>query len=187
VTVISLDGKEHLSDLFNKLRSGRHLCADDGPLYLALRADYATYRTLFAALGFELREHERGFYYFRATDDLGKEAAQFAVFFFVLVEAWGDAGKDLEASAFDPAGHALSELPHLTRDSWRQCMTEAGVSSADELTKVVQSMDRLGFTERIGDDRFRFRAPAWRFFDLCAEVLAESERPTIAETPEEGA
>jgi hypothetical protein len=120
--------------------------------------------------------HERGFYYFRSTDELGKEATQLAVFFFVLVEAWGDAGKDLAATVFDPAGHSVSDLPHLGRDSWRRCMAEAGADNVDDLTKVLQRMDRLGFTERVGNERFRFRPPAWRFLDLCLEVLADSER-----------
>jgi hypothetical protein len=175
MSVVELDGKHHLPELFDKLRSGRHLSADDGALYLALRTDFAEYRALFEAIGFDLVEHERGFYYFRSTDDLGKEATQLAVFFFVLVEAWGDAGKDLEATAFDPAGHALSALPHMSRDSWRRCLAEAGIANDDEIAKVVQRMERLGFTERLADDRFRFRTPVWRFFDLCRDVLAEAE------------
>jgi hypothetical protein len=173
---INLDGKEHLPELFDKLRSGRHLSADDGPLYMALRVEYASYRALFTAVGFDLIEHERQFYYFRSTEELGKEATQLAVFFFVLVEAWGDAGKDLAATAFDPAGHAVPDMPHLRRDSWRRCMAEAGVGTDEELARVVQRMDRLGFVERIAEDRFRFRPPAWRFFDLCLEVLVDSER-----------
>lgn len=176
LTVLNLEGKEHLPELFDKLRSGRHLCADDGPVYLSLRAEYSTYRMLFGALGFELIEHERGFYYFRSTEELGKEATQLAVFFFVLVEAWGDAGKDLAVTAFDPGGHALSDLPHMSRDSWRRCMAEAGVGTTDELGRVVLRLERLGFTERIAEDRFRFRPPAWRFLDLCLDVLADSER-----------
>ena len=38
----------------------------------------ATYRTLFAALGFDLVEHDRGFYYFQSAEELGKEATQIA-------------------------------------------------------------------------------------------------------------
>ena len=36
-------------------------------------------------MGFDLIAHERQFYYFRSTEELGKEATQLAVFFFVLV------------------------------------------------------------------------------------------------------
>lgn len=187
MSALDLEGKDHLPELFDKLRSGRHLSADDGPLYLALRADFAAYRALFEAIGFDLVEHERGFYFFRSTEDLGKEATQLAVFFFVLLEAWGDAGKDLHAATFDPAGHAVSDLPHMTLDSWRRCMAEAGVSTDEELGKLVQRMDRLGFTAWLSGDRFRFRSPAWRFFDLCAEVLAEAESPPRVPDPGEGA
>lgn len=182
MSVLDLEAKAHLPELFDKLRAGRHLSAGDGALYLALRSDFATYRAVFEAIGFELVEHERGFYYFRSTEDLGKEATQLAVFFFVLVEAWGDAGRDIEATACDPAGHAVSHLPHMTRDSWRRCMAEAGVSTEEDLAKLVQRMDRLGFSERFGDDRFRFLPPVWRFFDLCREVLADAEsRAQVAE------
>jgi len=184
MSVVDLEDKAHLPELFDRLRSGRHLCADDGPLYLALRVDYATYRTLFAALGFDLVEHDRGFYYFQSSEELGKEATQIAVFFFVLVEAWGDAGKDLEATTFDPAGHAVAELPHMTRESWRCCMAEANVSTEEELSNVVRKLERYGFTERLDDDRFRFRSPAWRFFDLCREVWKETEE-TVAPNDEE--
>lgn len=171
----SLADQPHLKDAFNLLRAGKHLSADDGPVFLALRADYEAYRTLFGALGFDLVQHDRGFYYFQSAEELGKEAAQLVVFFFVLVEAWGDAGRDLEATAFEPGGHGLDDLPHFSRESWRACMTEAGVPDAAELGNLVKKLERYGFTERVGEDRFRFRTPAWRFFDLCLDVWEESE------------
>lgn len=173
--MIDLEGKLHLADLFDRLRSGRHVCADDGPPYLALRADYAMHRDLFGALGFRLVEHERGFYYFQSDAELGKEATELAVFFFVLVEAWGDAGRDIERTAFDPGGHQVAELPHLTRESWRRCMAEAGVPDSDALADTVRKLDRYGFAERLDDFRFRFRTPAWRFLDLCADVWREAQ------------
>lgn len=164
----------HLQEIFDRLRGGRHLCADDGVLYTSLRERPAEYRRLFAALGFDLVDHDRGFCYFRADGELGKEASAQAVFFFVLVEAWSDQGLDLQAKVFDPAGHRHDELPHFGREGWRACMAEAGVKEAD-LSDVLRRLERLGFSERIDDERFRFRAPAWRFLDLCREVLEEEE------------
>lgn len=172
---VDLDALHHIGELFDKLRSGRHLCADDGPLYLALRTEFEAYHAIFAALGFELVQHERGFCYFRSDAELGKEATLLAVFFFVLVEAWGDAGLDIEATAFDAAGLRVADLPHLSRESWRRCMAEAGATTAEDLAEVVRRLDRHGFAERTDGDRFRFRAPAWRFFDLCRDVWQESE------------
>jgi hypothetical protein len=166
-----LQGLPHLPELFERLRSGRHICADDGPLYLALRAEVGSYRALFEALGFDLVGHDRGFYYFLSGEDLGKEASQLAAFFFILVEAWGDAGKDLEATAFGAAGHRLADLPHLSRDRWRRLMAEANVTNEEELSNLIRRLERYGFAERLADDRFRFRTPVWRFLDLCFEVL----------------
>ncbi len=171
----SLADLTHLQDLFERLRSGRHVCAEDGALYLALRDRMSDYTRLFAALGFDLVDHARGFCYFRSDADLGKEASAQAVFFFVLVEAWSDDGRDLEDTVFDTAGHRIAELPHFTRESWRACMAEVGIPTPDALTDVLKRMERLGFTERIDDERFRFRVAAWRFLDLCRDVLEEHE------------
>ena len=172
-----LDGLVHLPLLFDKLRSGRHISVSDDHLFLALRSNFAGYETLFGALGFTLVRHERGFYYFQSPEDLGKGASKMAVFFFVLVEAWGDDGRDLEEVAFDEKGHALAELPHFTREGWRQCLTDAELSTDDDLAQVVRRMEQYGFAERINEgSRFRFLMPAWRFFDLCLDVLrSESE------------
>ena len=73
---VDLDDLTHLSELFTKLRSGRHLCVEDGPLYLSLRANYERYEAIFRALGFELVQHHREFYYFQSDADLAKESAR---------------------------------------------------------------------------------------------------------------
>lgn len=162
----------HLSELFTKLRSGRHLCAEDGPLYLALRANYERYDAIFGALGFALVQHPREFYYFQSDGELAKEATRVAVFFFILVQWWGDLGKDIEAEAFRPQGYELSDFPHFAHDTWRHAMEQSGTKDATQLPEVVKHLDRLGYIERTGEDRFRFRAPAWRFLDLCRDVHA---------------
>lgn len=185
MNVDAILAKPHLDGIFNLLRSGKHLSVDDGPLYLELRAEYGQYRHLFKALGFDLVNHERGFYYFRSGDDVHKEATHLVVFFFVLVEWWGDGGHDLEAVAFDAGGHSLADLPHFSRESWRACMEEAGVPNEDELANVVKRLERYGFAQRIGEERFRFLTPAWRFFDLCREVWQESANANDASVAEE--
>jgi len=170
----NLDELPHLSDIFQKLRGGKHLCADDGPLFIALNAHYERFAAFFKAIGFDLVKHERGFCYFQAEAELGKEASQLAVFFFVLMEAWGDAGKDVEETAFALSGHRCSELPHLSRESWRQCMAEAGIEDKNKMIGLIRRMERYGFTEWLDDDSFRFRTPAWRFFDLCNDIAKEA-------------
>lgn len=183
---IDLNALKHLSDIFDSLRKGQHLCADDGPLFNELHNQYGSYSVLFKSLGFDLVKHSRGFYYFRSEAELGKEATQLAVFFFILVEAWSDAGQDIEAVAFNPVGHRLSELPHFTRESWRQCMTDAGIEGKPGLSELVRRMKNYGFTERIDDELFRFRTPTWRFFDLCHDIWQENAAATKTDEDESG-
>lgn len=49
-------------------------------------------------------------------------------------------------------------------------MAEAGIEDRNKLLGLLRRMERYGFTEWIDDDSFRFRTPAWRFFDLCDEI-----------------
>lgn len=174
----------HLGDIFTGLKNGGHLCADDGPAFFALRDDASNYQKLFKALGFELVEHPRGFYYFKGDADLTKEATKIVVFFFVQVDAWGDQGVDLEFAAFQETGIRLDSLPHFTRPGWRTCLSEAEITDVAGLAAVVRDLIRLGFAERIDEETFRFRTPAWRLFDLCSELGRESEAAKAAE-PEE--
>lgn len=180
---IDLDQLPHLSELFERLRSGRHLCEEDDPLFSALHSRQESFAALFGALGFDLVKHDRGFYYFRAEAELGKEASALAVFFFVLVEAWSDAGQDIGETIFAPAGHRCSDLPHFKRESWKQCMAEAGIETDAALNDLVRRMKGYGFTDRIDDDRFRFRTPVWRFLDLCNDIWEENAAATRAAEP----
>jgi hypothetical protein len=170
---VDLDDLTHLSELFTKLRSGRHLCVEDGPLYLSLRANYERYEAIFRALGFELVQHHREFYYFQSDADLAKEAKRVVVFFFILVQWWGDLGKDIEAEAFRPHEFDLAEFPHFDHDTWRHAMEQSGITDKTKFPEVLKHLDRLGYIERTGEERFRFRAPAWRFLDLCRDVHAQ--------------
>lgn len=172
---LDLDALKHSVEIFDLLRTGRHLCAEDSPYFLTLRSQFEEYRALYEAVGFELVQHERGIYYFSSNADLGKAASALAVFFFVLVEAWGDEGVDLEAAVFDQV-HEISNLPHFTRESWKKCMEEADVHGEGDLSELVQKMERLGFVKRTEPIGFRFRTPAWRLLDLCMESLPVEER-----------
>ena len=165
----SLQQLERLPEIFDRLRLGGHICPEDGALYYVLRDDFESYRDAFDVLGFQLTAHERGFYYFVASGDLGKEASQMAVFFFVLVDALGNEGKNVRKEIFE-AEHSLDDLPHFRLDSHAQCLSEVGVHDRDDLETVVKRLARYGFVDIGHADRFRFRTPAWRFIDLCHEA-----------------
>jgi len=181
--VVDLGSVPNLAEIFARLRRGYHVSADDGPLYLALRGNSEALRTLFGALGLALAEHQRGFYYLESEADVGKEAMQFCVFFLILVEAWGDEGRDIEHTAFSPGGHEIARLPHYSRESWRQCMLAADAGEPSQLTDIIRNLERHGFVLRLTEERFRMKAPAWRFLDLCSEARTIAPGTTEGPTP----
>jgi predicted transcriptional regulator len=54
-------------------------------------------------------------------------------------------------------------------------MLEAGMPTEEELRQTLRTMERFGFLKMEGPDSFRFKAPAYRFLDLCMEIFKESE------------
>lgn len=167
----------HLDEIFGVLRLGGHLCAEDGMHFYKLRDHFDDYHRLFSALGFDLVRHDRDFFYFRSDSDLGKEATEMAVFFFVLVDALGDEGANIGDTIFKEE-FRVSELPHFRKQSHRQCMAEVNVTATEDLEKIVKRMERYGFTTRTRGDFFRFRLPAWRFIDLCYDASKKNEEET---------
>jgi len=51
-----------LSEIFEVLRRGRHICSEDGDLYWAVRDNLDALEGLFYRLGFRLEAHPRDFY-----------------------------------------------------------------------------------------------------------------------------
>ncbi len=108
----------HMAEVFDALRKGRHICSEDGGLYIALRDHREAYETLFANLGFDFREHPRGFFFFRGSAPLSEGAERMAVFMFVLIEDLSTQGLPVEESLmtrrFDPG-----EVPQFPGDRSR--------------------------------------------------------------------
>jgi len=170
----------HLSEIFDVLRRGRHLCAADGKLYRALRENLDAYLDLFHHLGFRLQVHQRDFFYFRGRDSLSPQASRMAVFVFILIESLSDQGEPVVDTMMTRT-FSIPELPHLKSARYRAYLKEAGTTSDDDLLGIVRQLERFGFIKRQSDDSFTFRTPAYRFFDLCIEILGQDE----AKTPEE--
>lgn len=164
----------NLAEIFDALRRGRHLCPEDGPLYHALRDNLEAYDDLFHQLGFRLEEHPRDFFYFRGKDNLSPQASRMALFVLILIESLADQGKPIVDSLMTET-FAIDELPHLKGARFRAYLREANVVDEDGLRVIVRQLDRFGFCKRLTDNTFQFRAPAYRFFDLCLEVLKDHE------------
>ena len=162
-----------LALIFRQLRDGWHLCLEDGELYSAIEENAEGFTALFEALGYTLEPHRKGIYFFRGDSAVTDTARRFAVFTFILVEHLGDSGRGIEEALLTTT-FAVEELPHLQTDRYRETMAEVGVASLDDLSKLVSSMQRFGFTA-IEQDRIRFRRPVYRLIDLCARVLETEE------------
>lgn len=165
----------HMAEVFDALRKGRHICSEDGGLFLALRDNRDAFETLFTNLGFDFQEHPRGFFYFRGHENLSGGTERMAVFMFVLIEELATQGHPVEEALmtrpFDP-----NELSHFQSERSRQYMKEVGVASPDELSAVLKRMDALGFVDVAPDGSFRFRIPACRFLELCIDFVAMEEK-----------
>jgi hypothetical protein len=161
-----------LREIFDALRRGRHVCPEDGKLYWALRENLEDYLDLFRNLGFDLQAHPRDFYYFRGKDSLSPQASRMSVFVFILIEALSDAGEPVVDTLMTRT-FFVQELPHLKGARYRAYFKEVGVLSDDDLRGTVRQLERFGFAQRLTDETFRFRAPAYRFFDICTQILKQ--------------
>ncbi len=165
----------HLAEVFEKLRRGRHLCAQDGAPYRALATHEDRFTALFASLGFELVCHRRGFYHFRSQQKPSDAATRMTLFVFVLVEWLSNRGQGIEEALLAET-FTLDQLPHLQGERHARILAEAGLASVDDLDRVVVLLERYGFATRTAAGAFRFRAPVCRFLDLCLDVL-DAARP----------
>jgi hypothetical protein len=161
-----------LKEVFEALRRGRHLCPEDGDLYWALRDHHEAFRDLFAHLGFRLEAHPRDFFYFAGEGGLSDASSRMALFAFILIEALADQGAAVEESLMTRT-FSLPELPHRKGERYRAYLKEAGVEGEEGLDGILRNLERFGFAHRTGKTSFRFRPPAYRFLDLCHQVLAE--------------
>ena len=162
-----------LAQIFRALRDGRHLCLEDGELYTALEENAEGFTELFKALGYTLKPHRKGIYFFHGDNAVTDTARRFAVFAFILVEHLGDSGQGIEEALFT-SSFLVEELPHLQSDRYRETMAEMGVANVEDLSKLVRSMERFGFAAPDGD-RVRFRRPMYRLIDLSVRVLETEE------------
>lgn len=169
----------YLEEIFGKLRRGEHICAEDGDYYYALRKDFDLFSDLFTQLGFRLECHPRDFFYFRGKSPLSETSSRLALFIFILMEYLEGKGEPVVETLLTKS-FAMDELPHLTTDRYRSYMKEAGVEDDEALEGLISNLSRLGIAQRKGNT-FRFRAPIYRFFDICLRILKPDEADKAAE------
>ena len=98
-TAFTLESMPSLAELFRLFLSGKHLNRIAEPsLWAELEKQEEGYRSLFAALGYELRIDARGFAWFHAPQAnslIGKTSRQLALLFMVIFDAQANLGKPL--------------------------------------------------------------------------------------------
>ncbi len=165
----------YLSELFHLLQTGKHLCHDDGEKYWALENDKDNYKNCFAALGYELVEHVKGFFYFKQEGKANTEnTKKMALFIFVLIEHLDKRENDLEAALMETR-FSFENLPHLKSERYRELMDEVNIKDESGLVAVGNTMQTYGFATLFGKSSFEFKPPIYRFFDLCASFTNTQE------------
>lgn len=162
----------YLAELFQLLQTGMHICVQDGGKFFALQEKPTEYTSCFKALGYELLEHPKDFYYFQMQGKANNDSTkQMALFVFLLIEHLDKREIDLE-NAMMSTRFQVSTLPHLKTERYRELMREVKVIDEEGLVSVIAILQRYGFATLNGREAFQFKAPVYRFFDLCVSELA---------------
>jgi hypothetical protein len=164
----------YLAEIFQLLCRGRHICIEDGNIYFALRENPKAYTDLFFNLGFELEMHSREFYYFHGGKSLSAMSEKMSLFMFILMEHIEGQGELVE-HAILTKNFLIDELPHFSSERYQNYMKESGVESVADLAAIVGNLDKFGFVQRQGES-FRFKAPVYRFFDICSGIAQEGRK-----------
>jgi len=156
----------NLAVIFDELRKGKHICAEDAEIYNSLQREYESFRDLFHYLGFDLVRHPRNFFYFQSELAFTDMASRVSVFMFILIEYLASEGRSIEEALTSDYIH-IDALPHTANSRYKRYMDEAGVT----VSKCINTLSRLGFIDYQGGNKFRFKSPVYRFIDLCITVL----------------
>ncbi len=167
---IELESLPKLKPIFHQLLGGYHLSTDDFDLYHDMQDHETEYDCLFAALGYELKSDQRGFYYLLPENDpvMNATTRKMALLVFLLVEYFADEGRDPVAMITT----GTHEVPVLAAALWENggdLLAEGGLGSEDAVEKCfANSFTSLGFAQADGNV-MRFRPPIARFLDVCME------------------
>lgn len=173
MTTINLDKLPYLQEILTRLsKNGEHINrASNAVLWANLEQEQSAYEALFTALGFDLRIDQRGFAWFNTTDSSASSnqtTRRLALFFMVLFEYQGDAGK--------PLGRFMdwridNELLTEVYNQHKNLLFAEGMTPEDfpDLTKVAE---RFGFMRK-EEGAFYLLPAVFRYLDHF-ETLAGS-------------
>lgn len=167
----------HLAEIFQLLCRGRHICIEDGNIYFALQEDSKSYAELFKNLGFQLEVHSREFYYFHGGKSLSVLSEKMSLFMFILMEHLEGQGESVEESILTKT-FVIDELPHFNSERYQNYMKEGGVETSSDLVGVITNLEKFGFVERKAES-FRFKAPVYRFFDICGSIAQDNTKSLL--------
>lgn len=173
MTTVNLDKLPFLKEILTRLsKNGEHINrAADAVLWANIEQEQNAYEALFTALGYDLRIDQRGFAWFNTTDSSASSnltTRRLALFFMVLFEYQGDAGKPLRRFM---DWRIDTELLAEVYNQHKELLLAEGMTSEDfpDLTKVAE---RFGFMRK-EEGAFYLMTAVFRYLDHF-EALAES-------------
>jgi len=176
--IIDLKQLSQLQALFRVLSSGAHINRlQDTELWLDLEKHYASYESLFSALGFALELDGRGFAYFKteqASAYTGKLTRRLALLLMLLFEYQADQGLHLfQFQQWRIDGPLLEKLSQ----HYLAMLEAEEMASAQVLKGTLDRAARVGFA--LYDDGSYWLLPAvHRYLDLFEE-LAQADKPEL--------
>lgn len=173
MTTINLDKLTCLQEILTRLsKNGEHINrAVDALLWANLEQEQSSYEVLFSALGFDLRIDPRGFAWFNTKENSSssnQNTRRLALFFMVLFEYQGDAGKPLRRFM---DWRIDAELLTEVYSQHKEVLFAEGIS-AEEFPDFTKTAERFGFMCK--EDGAYYLLPAvYRYLDHF-EALGES-------------
>lgn len=174
---LSLDKLPQLGELFRLFNSGKHLNRLTEPaLWLELEQQEAAYRTLFAALGYELRIDGRGFAWFHSEEsssNVNKSTRQLALLFMVIFDTQADAGKPLMRFGDWVIDRSLLNSVY---EQHQELLQTEGLG-VDAMLTLLETASRFGFA-RHEHGRWQLLPAVCRYldhFEALAEVVQDAQ------------
>lgn len=173
-----------LSEAFASLTRGRHISSDDGEVFYAIQNNTTAYESIFTALGFSLRTHSRGFYFFEREGLPSEAIEQFSIFVFIMIDWMADAGISITDEILTRE-FVVSELPHYKTDRYSSYMARCKLPTDSQLRLLLKAMRRAGFLRADNElISFRFLPPIYRIIEAGQSALKLSkEEGTPAAAP----